>query len=65
MRPELLTGSGPAGLWTALASQVGAAGFELRSESCGQVNGRTDYVLRTVTIRPDVDGVQVVKTPRP
>lgn len=62
VRPELLTGSGPGGLWTALACQVESAGFELRRESCGQANGRTDYVLRTVTVRPDVDDAQAVKT---
>ncbi len=62
VRPELLNGDGPAGLWGALARQVEAAGFELRRDPCGDANGRTDYLARTVTVRPDVDGAQAAKT---
>lgn len=62
VRPELLNGDGPGGLWAALAAQVGAAGFELRRASCGQANGVTDYGARTVTIRPDVGDAQAAKT---
>jgi hypothetical protein len=62
VRPELLNGDGPTGLWAALATQVGAAGFELHRASCGQANGVTDYGARTVTVRPDVDEAQAAKT---
>jgi N-terminal domain of anti-restriction factor ArdC len=62
VQAELLSGDGPAGLWAALASQVGAAGFELVRGPCGQANGVTDYEDRTVTVRADVDGAQAAKT---
>jgi len=62
VRPELLSGDGPTGLWAALATQVSAAGFELLRAPCGQANGVTDYGARTVTVRPDVDEAQAAKT---
>jgi DNA primase len=60
--PQLLVGQAPAGLWDALAVQVTAQGFTLQSGDCGAANGVTNYRLRTVTIRPDVDDAQAVKT---
>lgn len=62
VRPELLAGQGPAGLWDALASQVAAAGFTLERGQCGGANGRTNYSARTVTVRDDVDDAQACKT---
>lgn len=62
VRPELLSGYGPSGLWGALAAQLASAGFELHRKPCGQANGITDYGARTVTVRPDVDGAQAAKT---
>ena len=62
VRPELLSGHGPTGLWGALAAQLASAGFELHRKPCGQANGITDYGARTVTVRPDVDGAQAAKT---
>lgn len=61
--PTLLAGQAPAGLWDALAAQVTDRGFTLRRGHCGEgVNGLTHYGQRTVTIRPDVDDAQAVKT---
>lgn len=64
--PQLLAGSGPAGVWDVLAKQVAAAGFMLiRCESADEIggaNGRTDYLARTVTVRADVSEAQAVKT---
>lgn len=60
--PQLLLGQAPAGLWDALATQVTAQGFTLQRGDCGPANGVTNYRLQTVTIRPDVDDAQAVKT---
>jgi DNA primase catalytic core len=60
--PQLLLGQAPAGLWDALATQVSAQGFTLQRGDCGAANGVTNYRLQTVTIRPDVDDAQAVKT---
>ena len=60
--PQLLVGQAPAGLWDALAAQVTAQGFTIQSGDCGAANGVTNYRLRTVTIRSDVDDAQAVKT---
>lgn len=60
--PKLLLGQAPAGLWDALAAQVTDQGFTLQRGDCGPANGVTNYRLRTVTIRPDVDDAQAVKT---
>jgi len=66
VRPTLVAGAAPAGLWDGLAKQVAAAGFMLaRCESAadiGGANGVTDFVARTVTVRSDVDGAQAAKT---
>ena len=62
VRPTLLAGEAPVGLWDALAEQVSAAGFGLERDDCGGANGRTNYLTRTVTVRDDVDDAQAVKT---
>jgi antirestriction protein ArdC len=62
VRPELLTGAAPTALWDSLAAQVTNAGFAVERGNCGGANGRTDYPARTVTVRPDVDPAQAVKT---
>ncbi|HET9733518.1 MAG TPA: ArdC-like ssDNA-binding domain-containing protein [Acidimicrobiales bacterium] len=62
VRPALLDGHAPAGLWEALAAQVTAAGFTLERGDCRPANGRTDYTIRTVTVRDDVSDAQAAKT---
>jgi hypothetical protein len=66
LRPELVVGEAPAGMWDALAGQVEAAGFVVARcesvEEIGGANGRTDYAARTVKVRDDVDDAQAVKT---
>jgi len=62
IRPELLAGEAPAGLWNALVAQVDAAGFTVERGHCGGANGRTEYTSRTVTVRADVDEAQACKT---
>jgi hypothetical protein len=62
VRPELLAGESPAGMWDALAGQVAGAGFTLERGQCDGANGRTNYSTRTVTVRDDVDDAQACKT---
>lgn len=62
VRPVLLEGEAPEGLWDGLAKQVADAGFMLGRGECGGANGRTDYISRTVTVRADVSDAQAVKT---
>ena len=60
--PALLTGQAPEGLWAALTEQVLARGFTVHRGDCGAANGLTNYLHRTVTVRPGVDDAQAVKT---
>jgi hypothetical protein len=60
--PELLRGESPQHLWHALADQVRAAGFTLHDGDCSPANGRTDWLARTVTVRPDLEPAQRTKT---
>ncbi len=62
VRPTLLTGGAPAGLWDALAQELGDAGYALERGDCQGANGRTNYLTRTVTARDDVDDAQAVRT---
>jgi hypothetical protein len=62
IRPALLDGDAPAGLWDALAAQVETAGFALDRGDCRPANGRTDYSARAVTVRDDVSAAQATKT---
>ena len=60
--PRLLAGQAPAGLWDALAAVAVERGFALERGDCGPANGRTDYLARTVRVRPDVGDAQAVRT---
>jgi hypothetical protein len=60
--PELLSGDAPAALYEGLALQLAAAGFSLTREDCSPANGRTDFVRRTVAVRPDLSAAQAAKT---
>jgi len=63
IRPTLLTGHAPQNLWDGLARQVVEAGFELFLRAPpSRANGRTDWTVRQVLIRPELDPAQRVKT---
>jgi antirestriction protein ArdC len=62
LRPQLLDGQAPPGLWSALARQIGDAGFRLVRGDCAPANGVTDRVTRMVTVREDLPDAQAVKT---
>jgi antirestriction protein ArdC len=60
--PSLLEGVAPAALWDRLAEQVAAKGFSLLREDCSPANGKTDFLRRRVTVRPDLSEAQAAKT---
>jgi hypothetical protein len=65
--PVLLDGDDPGALYDALAAQVAAARFTLHRTALPDwasdgANGLTDYLERTVTVRPDVSDAQACKT---
>ena len=60
--PTTLSGEAPAALYEGLAAQVAAAGFSLERKDCSPANGRTDFVARAVTVRPDCSPAQAAKT---
>jgi len=67
--PQLLEGASPAGLYDGLAQQVRCEGFALlRHEfevphlGSGRANGVTDYLARTVLVRPELTPAQATKT---
>lgn len=62
VRPVLLAGDAPAGLWDGLAAQVAAAGYSVARGDCRGRNGVTDPATRTVTVRADVGDAQAAKT---
>lgn len=65
-RPVLLTGEAPDGLWDGLADQITQAGYELRlvtdATRIGGANGLTDFLLREVSVRSDMDDAAQAKT---
>ncbi|MGH9014407.1 MAG: ImmA/IrrE family metallo-endopeptidase [Acidimicrobiia bacterium] len=60
--PELLTGASPERLFDTLAGLVRGHGFRVEDSDCAPANGRTDWITRTVTVRPDLDAAQRAKT---
>ena len=64
VRPVLLEGEGPTGLWDLIATQVAAAGYHVTRGTCSnaQANGETDPVSKTVTVRDDLSPAQAAKT---
>ncbi len=62
VRPRLLQGEVPEGLWDALVAQANDAGFEVVREQRGNENGYCDFGSCRIGIRPDVGELQAVKT---
>jgi len=60
--PSLLEGDAPAALWDLLAAEVASKGFSLVREDCSPANGQTDFLHRSVTVRPDLSEAQAAKT---
>ena len=62
VKPAVLEGDAPAQLYERLATQVLGAGYRLDRADCSPANGQTDFLARTVTVRPDLEGAQAAKT---
>lgn len=64
--PQLLRGSAPTGLWEGLAMLMETEGFTLSlvadASPLGGANGRTDFSMRHVAIRDDLDAAARTKT---
>lgn len=62
IRPKLLDGDAPEGIWDALVTQAGAAGFEVVRDQKRNENGYCDLLNKRIGVRPDVAPAQAVKT---
>lgn len=62
VRPVLLDGQAPEGLWESLESLVTANGYTVERVDCGRANGVTIPALKVIRVRPDVSDLQAVKT---
>jgi DNA primase len=62
VRPKLLDGSAPEGIWDALASHATSIGYEVIRHQRGSANGYCDFLNKQIAVRPDVSRAQAVKT---
>ena len=62
LRPKLLDGDAPEGIWDALMQQANNAGFQVIRHQKGNENGYCDFVKKEIAIRPDVSPAQAIKT---
>ncbi|MPZ70438.1 MAG: hypothetical protein GEU71_13055 [Actinobacteria bacterium] len=62
VRPKLLDGDAPDGIWDALVAQANEAGFEVIRERKRTENGYCDFLNKKIAVRPDVAPAQAVKT---
>jgi hypothetical protein len=64
VRPRLVDGAAPAGLFERLSAHVAAAGFTVERGACTrpEANGETSFLDRTVRVRDDLPPAQAVKT---
>jgi hypothetical protein len=65
-RPQLLEGQAPVGMWEGLTALVHARGYSLRlvdsERDLGGANGMTDYTVRSVAVRGDIEPAARAKT---
>jgi antirestriction protein ArdC len=62
VRPALLDGASPLGLWSDLYDQVEAAGYTIDYADLGDANGRTDFTDHAVLLHTSRSGAQLTKT---
>jgi antirestriction protein ArdC len=62
IRPKLLDGDAPEGIWDALVTQAGAAGFEVVRDQKRNENGYCDFLNIVIAVRPDIAPAQALKT---
>lgn len=62
VRPKLLDGDAPEGIWDALTAHAASIGFDVIREQRGRENGYCDFGAKLIAVRPDVSNAQAVKT---
>ena len=62
VRPKLLDGDAPEGIWDVLVAQASAAGFDVIRAQKRSENGYCDFMNKEIAVRPDVAPAQAVKT---
>jgi antirestriction protein ArdC len=62
VRPKLLDGTAPEGIWEVLVAQANDAGFEVIRDQRGSENGYCDFSSKQIAVRPDVAPAQAIKT---
>jgi hypothetical protein len=62
IRPKLLDGDAPEGIWDALVAQASAAGFEVVRDQKRNENGYCDFFGKKIAVRSDVAPAQALKT---
>lgn len=62
VRPSILGGAAPLGLWADLLDQTDAAGYTVGYGNLAPANGRTDFTDRTVRLDGGLPAAQRVKT---
>jgi DNA primase len=62
VRPQLLDGNAPEGIWDALVAQARAAGFEVIRDRKRTENGYCDFLKKEIAVRPNVAPAQALKT---
>jgi hypothetical protein len=62
LRPRLLDGDAPEGLWDGLVSIANAHGYGVVRHQRSGENGYCDFTAKVMAVRPDVTPAQAVKT---
>jgi DNA primase len=62
VRPQLLQGEAPEGVWTALVEVAEEAGFEVIRDRKRTENGYCDFGKKVIAVRPDLTPAQALKT---
>jgi len=62
VRPRLLDGDAPEGIWDALARHAESIDYEVIRHQRGAENGYCDFLDKKIAVRPDVAPAQAVKT---
>ena len=62
VRPKLLDGDAPEGIWDALVKQASTAGYQVVRAQRSNENGLCDFANKEILVRPDVAPAQAVKT---
>ena len=62
LRPKLLDGDAPKGIWDSLVQQASDVGFRVIRYQRGNENGYCDFAKKEIAVRPDVSSAQAIKT---